>query len=133
MTQMCMLHFHKALYWHSSIDAAELDAILQQIYQGICMQKLLKYSLVWQTYGKNKTVQFFLPHSVVYMLKLTILSLKIISLIKTDESVKYFPSEDFKWIFPTNRKIFVKRTLNDFLRKLGATGSIQRTAVSSQK
>jgi len=27
-------------------------------------QKLLKYSLVWQTYGKNKTVQFFLPHSV---------------------------------------------------------------------
>ena len=27
-------------------------------------QKLLKYISVWQTYGKNKTVQFFLPHSV---------------------------------------------------------------------
>ena len=24
-------------------------------------QKLLKYTLFWQTYGKNKTVQFFCP------------------------------------------------------------------------
>ena len=31
-------------------------------------QKLLKYSLVWQTYGKNKTVQF-LPHSVYLCIK----------------------------------------------------------------
>ena len=29
-------------------------------------QKLLKYSLVWQTYGKNKTVQFFASQCIYY-------------------------------------------------------------------
>jgi len=34
--------FHKALYWHFSRDAAKLDAILRQIYQGICVLKIIK-------------------------------------------------------------------------------------------
>ena len=34
--------FHKALYRHSSRDAAELDAILRQINQGICVPKIMK-------------------------------------------------------------------------------------------
>jgi len=51
--------FHKALYWHSSRDAAELDAIWGKFIKGYVCQKLLKYSLVLQTYGKNKMVQFF--------------------------------------------------------------------------
>jgi len=43
---------HKALYRHSSRDAAELDAILRQIYQGICTPKIIKIQLgltnLWQ-------------------------------------------------------------------------------------
>jgi len=34
--------FHQALYWHSSRDAAELDAILRQIYYGIRVPKIIK-------------------------------------------------------------------------------------------
>ena len=42
MTQMCNAAFHKALYRHSSRDAAELDAILRQISYGICVPKIIK-------------------------------------------------------------------------------------------
>ena len=52
MTQNVYAAFHKELYWHSSIDAAELDAILRQFYQGICMPKIVKIYLgltnLWQ-------------------------------------------------------------------------------------
>ena len=34
--------FDKALYWHSLRDAADLDDILPQIYQGICVPKIIK-------------------------------------------------------------------------------------------
>ena len=59
MTQMCMLH----LTGHY-IDILQEMLLSLMLFCGkfikvyVC-QKLLKYSLVWQTYGKNKTVQFF--------------------------------------------------------------------------
>jgi len=61
---MCMLHFTRHY-----IDILQEMLLSLMLFCGkfikvyVC-QKLLKYSLVWQTYGKNKTVQFFLPHSV---------------------------------------------------------------------
>ena len=61
MTQICMLHFTRHY-----IDILQEMLLSLMLFCGkfitlyVC-RKLLKYSLVWRTYGKNKTVQFFCP------------------------------------------------------------------------
>jgi len=64
MTQMCMLHFTRHYIDILQEMLLSLMLICGKFIEVFVCQKLLKYSLVWQTYGKNKTVQF-LPHSVV--------------------------------------------------------------------
>jgi len=50
--------------------------------------------------------------------------------VKTCENVKDFMSEDFQKNFLTIiERIRKQRTFNDFLRKLGTTGSTKRIAV----
>ena len=44
------------------IDANDFDVILFQIYYGIRKAIIIKYRKIWQSYWKNKMVQFFLPH-----------------------------------------------------------------------
>ena len=59
MTQMCMLHFTRHY-----IDILQEMLLSLMLFYGkfikvyVC-QKLLKYSLVWQTYGKNKKCAVF--------------------------------------------------------------------------
>jgi len=77
MTQICTLHFTRHY-----IDILQDMLLSLMLFCGKCIKvyvcrKLLKYSLVWQTYGKNKTVQFFLPHSVVLLGLLTFLTVPI--------------------------------------------------------
>jgi len=51
--------FHKALYRNPSRDTDELDVVLLQIDQGICVPKIIKIQFGLINYGKNKMVQFF--------------------------------------------------------------------------
>jgi len=64
MTQMCMLHFTR--HYIDILQEMLLSLMLccGKFINVYVWQKLLKYSMVEQTYGKNKTVHFFLPHSV---------------------------------------------------------------------
>ena len=59
MTQMCMLHFTRHYIDILQEMLLSLMLICGKFIEVFVCQKLLKYSLVWQTYGKNKTVQFF--------------------------------------------------------------------------
>ena len=61
--------FHKVGLKHPSGQVGNYVAVLLQIYYSICVLKISKYNAVWQSYSKNKRVQFFLPlYNVRYII-----------------------------------------------------------------
>ena len=68
MTCVRMLRFtrHYKRYYSREID--DFSIILFQIYQGTHLPKIIKIELgLTKLLQKNKLVQFFLTHSVLYM------------------------------------------------------------------
>jgi len=53
--------FHKALYKYPSGEIDEYNAVLFQIFRGLCVPEMIeiKRSLVGHRYCKNETMQFF--------------------------------------------------------------------------
>jgi len=52
--------FHNALYQYPLRDTDELDVVLFQIYEGMCVPKIIKIQFgLTKLLQKNKMVQFF--------------------------------------------------------------------------
>ena len=62
INKLIYVSFHKVGWEQPSGEVGNFVAVFLQIYFSICVPKIIEiYIVVWQSYCKNKRVQFFAP------------------------------------------------------------------------